>query len=148
MTNAKFIAKMKITNQGERLLILVKRDKMSTDEIAAAMGVTSTYLPKLYKKQILSNKIVDAACTVFGVDHSYFKSEGDILEEPAPTYKASINSEPPSEKELALLAEVQRLKQQVYDKAEEIIKLLEEKDELKQEKKELMDLLKESMKKK
>lgn len=76
---AAIIADSSTTNQGERLLLLVKRDGRSTLEIASAMGVDKSYLPKLYKMDKLPKKSMVRACQVFDVPESYFTHTGETL---------------------------------------------------------------------
>ncbi len=65
--------------QGEKLLILVKRDKRSSKKIAEAMGVDKSYLPKLYKLEKLPPKPLQKAQAVFGVSLAYFVGELETL---------------------------------------------------------------------
>lgn len=118
---------MTISNQGEKLLLLVKRDSRSVDEISTAMGITSTYLPKLYKKQILSRGVILAAAQTFNVSESYFGNSPDILQETSPDYRTPTEAE---------LVEKDRLAAEVSKQKALIEKLIEEgrkKDALNQE---------------
>lgn len=75
--------------QGEKLLILVRRDPRSSEEIAEAMGVDKSYLPKLYKLEKLPPKPLARAQEVFGVSPAYFTEipeQPSSLAEPGKTY--------------------------------------------------------------
>ncbi|MCB0528707.1 MAG: hypothetical protein KDC61_09740 [Saprospiraceae bacterium] len=76
--------------QGEKLMLLVKRDSRSTEEIAEAMGIDKSYLPKLYKMDKLPTKPLQRALQVFGVDAAYFTDAAEIplvVAEPDVVYK-------------------------------------------------------------
>lgn len=63
---------MNITKQGEKLLLLVRRDSRTTEEIATAMAIDKSYLPRLYKMDILPVKPLKKAMEAFQVPASYF----------------------------------------------------------------------------
>lgn len=95
--------------QGEKLLILVRRDNRSSEEIAKAMGVDRSYLPKLYKLEKLPPKPLRRAQEVFGVSLAYFLGEEEpkiLVSEPSLPYQAH------NEKE-KLLAEIAALKEEI-----------------------------------
>lgn len=75
--------------QGEKLMLLVKRDPRSNDEIAQALGLDKSYLPKLYRLDRLPPKPLRRAIEVFGVEENYFSEqmEQSMVSEPAPTYR-------------------------------------------------------------
>lgn len=58
--------------EGEKLMLLVKRDPRSTEEIADALGLDKSYLPKLYKMDKLPRKPIQKAMAVFEVSAAYF----------------------------------------------------------------------------
>ncbi|MCA0236313.1 MAG: hypothetical protein LCH81_08005 [Bacteroidetes bacterium] len=58
--------------EGEKLMLLVKRDPRSNDEIATALGLDKSYLPKLYKMERLPRKPLQKAMAVFQVSAGYF----------------------------------------------------------------------------
>lgn len=58
--------------EGEKLMLLVKRDPRSTEEIASALGLDKSYLPKLYKMDKLPRKPLQKAMAVFEVSAAYF----------------------------------------------------------------------------
>lgn len=58
--------------EGEKLMLLVKRDPRSTEEIAVALGLDKSYLPKLYKMDKLPRKPLQKAMAVFEVSAAYF----------------------------------------------------------------------------
>lgn len=97
--------------QGEKLLILVKRDRRSSEEIAEAMGVDKSYLPRLYKLEKLPPKPLQKAQEVFGVSLAYFLDHTEssmLVSEPPLVYPSEPN--PASElarlkKEVAMLRE-------------------------------------------
>lgn len=75
--------------QGEKLMILVKRDRRSSEEIAEAMHVDKSYLPKLYKLEKLPPKPLQKAQEVFGVSLAYFvgiSETGPMVSEPGEQY--------------------------------------------------------------
>ena len=83
---------MNVTKQGEKLWLLVKRDSRSAEQIAAAMGIEKSYLPKLYKKDVLPPKPRKKACEVFQVSLSYFlenTNDTSVVAEPTETYTAT-----------------------------------------------------------
>ena len=65
--------------QGEKLMLLVKRDRRKSTVIAKAMGVDISYLPKLFKRDILPPKPLKKAQEVFGVPLSYFLDDSEAL---------------------------------------------------------------------
>lgn len=71
-------------------MLLVKRDERNTDEIAKAMGIDKSYLPKLYKLEKLPPKPLRKAIAVFQVPENYFlETEGlpPSVAEPGRVYK-------------------------------------------------------------
>lgn len=64
--------------QGEKLMLLVKRDSRNTEEIAKAMGIDKSYLPKLYKLDKLPPKPLRKAIAVFQVAENYFLDSGEM----------------------------------------------------------------------
>jgi len=58
--------------EGEKLMLLVKRDNRTTEAIADALGLDKSYLPKLYKMEKLPRKPLQKAMAVFQVAQSYF----------------------------------------------------------------------------
>lgn len=81
--------------QGEKLMLLVKRDPRSNDEIAQALGLDKSYLPKLYKLDRLPPKPLRRAVEVFKVEENYFLEEEEprTVAEPAAVYRSAA---PPS----------------------------------------------------
>ncbi|MFN0176191.1 MAG: hypothetical protein ACKVU0_16210 [Saprospiraceae bacterium] len=79
--------------QGEKLLLLVRRDQRSSEEIAEAMSVDKSYLPRLYKLDKLPPKPLQKAQEVFGVSREYFIGEELLLNEPAERYQTISLSE-------------------------------------------------------
>lgn len=101
--------------QGEKLLILVRRDTRSSEEIAAAMGVDKSYLPKLYKLEKLPPKPLKKAQAVFGVPLSYFLEDTmgkSLLSEPPAAYPQPVSD-----------ADLQRLQAEIAALREEIVRL-------------------------
>ena len=83
---------MSLIKQGEKLMLLVKRDSRSTEEIAEAMEIDKSYLPRLYKMDILPPKPLKKAAAVFQVPESYFLETvemPDTLAEPQRPYAQS-----------------------------------------------------------
>jgi hypothetical protein len=108
---------MAALNQGEKLLLLVRRDPRSTEEIAAGIGIDKSYLPKLYKAEKLPRKSLQKAAAFFQVEEKYFteggENEGSVAE-PVSTYRTSSLAEGSdlarlSEENAALRDEVLRL---------------------------------------
>lgn len=95
--------------QGEKLLLLVRRDARSSEDIAEAMGVDRSYLPKLYKLEKLPPKPLRRAQEVFGVSLTYFLGEEEpksLVAEPDVAYRANHEKD-------RLLAEIAALKEEV-----------------------------------
>ena len=87
---------MNITRQGEKLWLLVKRDSRNNDEIAEAMGIDKSYLPKLYKMDNLPAKPFKKALEVFQVPASYFLETAPgaaAVHEPAGGYALTAKEE-------------------------------------------------------
>lgn len=78
-------------------MLLVKRDPRSNEEVAEAMGVDKSYLPKLYKLDKLPKKPLQRAQEVYGVTEAYFTGEEDTkkhqLSEPAATYRSAAGAD-------------------------------------------------------
>ncbi len=78
--------------EGEKLMLLVKRDDRTTEAIADALGLDKSYLPKLYKMEKLPRKPLQKAMAVFQVTQSYFtenaENTGGVAEKDA-TYGAT-----------------------------------------------------------
>lgn len=103
--------------QGEKLLLLVRRDPRSTEEIAAGIGIDKSYLPKLYKMEKLPRKPLQKAIAFFQVAENYFteggENEGGVAE-PSSSYRTSSLAEGDeiarlTEENAALREEVARL---------------------------------------
>ncbi len=102
--------------QGEKLLLLVRRDKRSSEEIAEAMSVDKSYLPRLYKLDKLPPKPLQKAQEVFGVTREYFIGETEaksLLHEDAASYRPAD----------ALEGDLARLKDEIAALREEIARL-------------------------
>ncbi len=87
---------MALIKQGEKLMLLVKRDPRNTEEIADAMEIDKSYLPRLYKMDILPPKPLRKAAAVFQVPESYFREAVEIpdtLAEPQRPYKNAGDDE-------------------------------------------------------
>ena len=73
-------------------MLLVRRDSRTTEEIAEALGLDKSYLPKLYKMDKLQRKPLQKAMTVFQVSAAYFmeneENAGTVAEGEA-TYAAA-----------------------------------------------------------
>ncbi len=63
--------------EGEKLMLLVKRDNRTTEEIAGVLGLDKSYLPKLYKMDKLPRKPLQKAMAVFQVTASYFTENAE-----------------------------------------------------------------------
>jgi hypothetical protein len=78
---------MEKISQGEKLMLLVKRDYRDAETIAKALGYDKSYLPKLYKMEILPRKPLQRAMEAFKVPESYFHgSSAPTLNEPEAEY--------------------------------------------------------------
>jgi len=102
--------------QGEKLLLLARRDHRSSEEIAEAMGIDKSYLPRLYKLEILPPKPLQKAQEVFGVPKEYFLDDLDnksLLNEDAGAYRANEQLE----------GELARLQREMGALREEIARL-------------------------
>jgi len=62
-------------NQGEVLRELVKVDKRGIKELGELMALEPSYLSRLYKKESLTDAVIQKACAVFKVDPSVFLGE-------------------------------------------------------------------------
>jgi hypothetical protein len=108
---------MNLQKQGEILLILVKRDGRSAEEIAEVMGVDKSYLPRLYKMDILPRKPLERAKAIFPDAEKIFAEAGEKMfrvEEPSSTYRtiARLPGDAPEhlqEENAALRDEIARL---------------------------------------
>jgi len=92
--------------QGEKLLLLVRRDRRSAEEIASAMDIDKSYLPKLYKMEVLPPKPLKKALEVFHVSESFFAENVEIpntVAEPSSFYRSVMS--PGSEEDFARLQE-------------------------------------------
>ncbi len=66
-------------------MLLVKRDSRSNEEIAIALNIDKSYLPRLYKMDVLPAKPLKKALEVFGVSAAYFlegNPEAMVVHEP------------------------------------------------------------------
>lgn len=71
--------------------MLVRRDERNAEEIADAMGIDKSYLPKLYKSDKLPPKPLKKALEIFHLSENYFDSNADfrIVEEAGPEYRSA-----------------------------------------------------------
>ena len=87
---------MESIKQGEKLMLLVKRDPRNNEEVAEAMGVDKSYLPKLYKMERLPRKPLQRAQEVYGVSEAYFLGEeaaASVVAEPSAVYRSASSIE-------------------------------------------------------
>ena len=87
---------MESIKQGEKLMLLVKRDPRNNEEVAEAMGVDKSYLPKLYKMERLPRKPLQRAQEVYGVPEAYFLGEeaaSSMVAEPSAVYRSTASIE-------------------------------------------------------
>jgi len=111
------VENMSIIKQGEKLMLLVKRDSRMTEEIATAMNIDKSYLPRLYKMDVLPPKPFQKALEVFGVSAAYFL-EGH----PAPM----IMTEPDSPYHNKALEKLQTEMNDLRDELSRLTKMLEQ----------------------
>lgn len=113
---------MSVIKQGEKLLLLVKRDSRNTGEIAIAMNIDKSYLPRLYKMDILPPKPLKKAVEVFGVPAAYFL-EKDVdpigVAEPDSTYRSTAADK-------AALAAMRAENATLRDETSRLTKMLEQ----------------------
>lgn len=77
-------------------MLLVKRDPRNNEEVAEAMGVDKSYLPKLYKMERLPRKPLQRAQEVYGVSEAYFLGEeaaSSVVAEPSAVYRSTASIE-------------------------------------------------------
>ncbi len=106
-----------LLTEGEMLLIFVKRDGRSAEEIAKDMGVDKSYLPRLYKMDKLTDKPRERALAIFKDAEKYFaESAGKLsyVEEPRAVYHTAASSN---------AAELDRLRNEMSELREEIARL-------------------------
>ena len=111
---------MNVTKQGEKLLLLVRRDVRMTEEIAIAMGIDKSYLPKLYKMEVLPAKPFKKALEVFQVPAAYFletDKDSVVVAEPHREYPDAEN---------ALLTSLQTENATLRDELRRLTNMLEE----------------------
>ncbi|MEO6758161.1 MAG: hypothetical protein ABIO24_01825 [Saprospiraceae bacterium] len=104
---------MEVTKQGEKLLLLARRDSRTTQEIALAMGIDKSYLPKLYKMEILPAKPLQRALAAFKVPASYFLENQTPASEVAEPGSGYANSSLEKAALLQLKAENARLREEL-----------------------------------
>lgn len=110
--------------QGEILLILVKRDGRPAEEIAEALGVDKSYLPKLYKMDKLTRKPLVRAREIFADAEQYFAEKGEkpaTVEEPRAEYRTAAATN---------AAEIERLQRENAGLHTEIAQLRQELERL------------------
>lgn len=61
-------------SQGDILLLLINRSGLSKTDVAKSLNVHPAHLSKLFRSEILTQKVKGAAATLFGVDESVFES--------------------------------------------------------------------------
>lgn len=77
-------------------MLLVKRDSRTNEEIAAAMAIDKSYLPRLYKMDILPAKPLKKAMETFQVPASYFLNTPEnptSVAEPGRAYAQAANGQ-------------------------------------------------------
>ncbi len=96
-------------------MLLVKRDPRNNEEVAEAMGVDKSYLPKLYKMERLPRKPLQRAQEVYGVSEAYFIGEealsANIVAEPAAIYRS--NARPGSSEWTRAQDEISALREEI-----------------------------------
>lgn len=77
-------------------MLLVKRDSRTNEEIATAMAIDKSYLPRLYKMDILPAKPLKKAMETFQVPASYFLNTSEnptSVAEPGRAYAQPANGQ-------------------------------------------------------
>ena len=81
----------KTLHQGEILMLLVKRSRISNEEVSKNMNIARGYLSDSFRRPVLSKKMIKSASEFFGVDESVFQTglypgipEDSRVEEPDP----------------------------------------------------------------
>lgn len=106
-----------LLTEGETLLILVKRDGRSAEEIAKDMGIDKSYLPRLYKMDKLTGKPRERARVVFKDAKKYFPESADelsLVKEQQAVYHTTAASN---------AAELERIQKEMADLQEVVAKL-------------------------
>ncbi len=133
------MAKGKTINQGENLLLLVRRSGKQVQDVAAALDITPTSLSRMFKNETLSPKIKKKAALFFDVPEAYFLEEGadspDTAQEPTPQIstkkprKSPVPIEDLEAENEQLRTEVEALRKQLLaayqGKEEQIASLIE-----------------------
>lgn len=65
---------MERPSQGDILLLLINRSNLSKTDVANSLNIHPAHLSKLFKSEVLTQKIRKDAATLFGVDESVFDS--------------------------------------------------------------------------
>ena len=103
---------MEAIKQGEKLMLLVRRDPRSTEQLAELMGIDKSYFPKLYKMDKLPRKPLQRAMEVLGVPVGYFEGENsdtNLVSEPVMGYRNQLEIEKLGTENEALRLEINRL---------------------------------------
>lgn len=64
-------------HQGKVLNGLANMDERPIMELGKLLGITPTYISRLFKMEKLSEEIIQRACVLFGVEPSVFYDEND-----------------------------------------------------------------------
>ena len=107
-------------NEGEMLLLLVRRSGREVKDIAKDFDVAPTSMSRMFKKQKLSSKIKKRAVAVLGVPPDYFRSTDDPAHEDAPT------PEPINQEDADLWKEIADLWKEIAELKREIARLADE----------------------
>ncbi len=108
--------------QGEKLLLLVRRDHRNAEEIAEAMGIDKSYLPRLYKMDKLPPKPLKKALEVFHLPDQFFEEDGEMrtVEEPSPLYQSAQDEISRLQRELSAASEALELAKKELEEQKKI----------------------------
>jgi len=108
--------------QGEKLLLLVRRDHRNAEEIAEGMGIDKSYLPRLYKMDKLPPKPLKKALEVFHLSDHFFESDTEMhtVEESSPMYQSAQDEIERLQREVSAIREAFELAKKELEEQKKI----------------------------
>jgi transcriptional regulator with XRE-family HTH domain len=113
-------------NEGEKLLLLVRRSGKQNKDVAELLDIKPTSLSRIFRSETLTSKVKRKAAEVFGVEEGFFSDPDAPLPappptvaEPAPKYQSA-----PVRTDAELLAENARLQAENEALRAEVLDLL------------------------